>query len=266
MGLVYISKSGVVLGPYDEKLIPDLMDRGVIEPSDLATPEGSETWVNVVDFLQGVNTPQTHEPVLMNAPEIRAKGMDEARDAASTRSASALPKPLAHEAVGGTGVTSPALNLYQTRSSDKVDAFLRRKKQAWLTTLLNLFLPGAGQVYLGKWVEGLVIAGALTASVYFFTIHDWLWMIAPIAYLVCVISSISATRRYQHDLARELGLDDEEAPKEFFTPIFTLVMALLFLVLYYHQRTPETLEGVLGVIPRNITEFLPETWRSLFWK
>lgn len=250
MPLIYISKNEVVLGPYDLKLIPEMLERGVITPEDYANREGEESWTTVQAVLDGIAKPKQESPVLMNAPEVKPSGEVKS-------SGVALPTPNKHNPMGGTGLTSPGLTMMQQQSQAARESYVSSKKNGWVTAILNLIFPGLGFFYLKRWLEGLGILILFTLSG-LLALLDWLWLIPVIAYVVCVFGSFGETQKYNLELAaqNQLRSSDDESVQDYFTPIFIIVMGLMFVFLYFHEKSPEKMGPYLEKLPKNISQGL----------
>jgi TM2 domain-containing membrane protein YozV len=73
-----------------------------------------------------------------------------------------------------------------------------RKKSPGLAAFISFLLPGAGQMYGGKIMKGILwlIAGVL---------GYWLWVVpGVIIHICCIVNAYKAIQRYNFDLLKSL--------------------------------------------------------------
>ena len=84
-----------------------------------------------------------------------------------------------------------------------------QKKSGWIAALLNLFLPGAGYVYCGRWILG-IIAFLFTVAIAVVTAGvGWIGMA-----LLLVIDGFLCAGRYNKALITKIIADEDgKAPR-----------------------------------------------------
>jgi TM2 domain-containing membrane protein YozV len=81
-----------------------------------------------------------------------------------------------------------------------------RKKSRFVAILLNLFIPGAGYVYCGRWVLGLLAL--------WFTVVLWVqvgWPVAILLIFVLVIDGALCVGRYNRKMTEQLIMERAQA-------------------------------------------------------
>ena len=78
-----------------------------------------------------------------------------------------------------------------------------KRKKGWIAAVYNLFLPGAGYIYCGKWIVGLVVLPFFIGII--ITAGTLSIFIIPALWFVLIVDGFLAANRYNKSLDSKIA-------------------------------------------------------------